>query len=58
MITDVTSPNHGPRKPERGQAPMIDTLVIHYTGMMPTLRALDWGYRRGPQHPRQKKSRH
>ena len=42
MITDFTSPNCGPRKPEQGHAPEIDTLVIHYTGMMPTLRARDW----------------
>ena len=41
MITDFTSPNCGPRKPEQGHAPEIDTLVIHYTGMMPTLRARD-----------------
>jgi len=30
------------RKPEQGLAPEIDTLVIHYTGMMPTARARDW----------------
>ena len=42
MITDFTSPNCGPRKPEQGHAPEIDTLVIHYTGMMPTTRARDW----------------
>ncbi|MBS29449.1 MAG: N-acetylmuramoyl-L-alanine amidase [Alphaproteobacteria bacterium] len=42
MITDFGSPNHGERRPERGSAPVIDTLVIHYTGMMPTLRARDW----------------
>lgn len=42
MITDFTSPNHGARKPEQGHAPEIDTLVIHYTGMMPILRARDW----------------
>lgn len=42
MITDFRSPNHGPRKPEQGVDPVIDTLVIHYTGMMPTIRARDW----------------
>lgn len=42
MIMDFVSPNHGPRKPERGIAPVIDTLVVHYTGMMPTTRARDW----------------
>lgn len=42
MITEFVSPNCGPRKPEKGIAPVIDTLVIHYTGMMPTIRARDW----------------
>lgn len=42
MITDYVSPNCNARKPERGIDPVIDTLVIHYTGMMPTTRALDW----------------
>ena len=42
MITDYRSPNHGPRRPERDHDPVIDTLVIHYTGMMPTTRARDW----------------
>ncbi|MDA0785676.1 MAG: N-acetylmuramoyl-L-alanine amidase [Proteobacteria bacterium] len=42
MNTDYQSPNCGARKPEQGHAPEIDTLVIHYTGMMPTTRARDW----------------
>jgi N-acetylmuramoyl-L-alanine amidase len=42
MITEFRSPNIGARKSEKGIAPVIDTLVIHYTGMMPTLRARDW----------------
>lgn len=42
MITDFSSPNCNARKPERGMDPIIDTLVIHYTGMMPTIRARDW----------------
>ena len=42
MITAFTSPNCGARKPEQGHPPEIDTLVIHYTGMMPTERARDW----------------
>lgn len=42
MITDYVSPNCNARKPERGVDPVIDTLVIHYTGMMPTTRARDW----------------
>ncbi|MEP4380323.1 MAG: N-acetylmuramoyl-L-alanine amidase [Alphaproteobacteria bacterium] len=42
MITEYRSPNCGARKPEQGHAPEIDTLVIHYTGMMPTVRARDW----------------
>lgn len=42
MITEFRSPNFGPRKAENGIAPVIDTLVIHYTGMMPTVRARDW----------------
>lgn len=42
MITDFSSPNCNARKPEQGLDPIIDTLVIHYTGMMPTIRARDW----------------
>ena len=42
MIKDFTSPNYNARKPEKGIAPIIDTLVIHYTGIMPTTRARDW----------------
>ena len=42
MITEFKSPNCGTRKPEQGHVPEIDTLVIHYTGMMPTERARDW----------------
>ena len=42
MITEFCSPNHGVRKAEKGIDPVIDTLVIHYTGMMPTIRARDW----------------
>jgi N-acetylmuramoyl-L-alanine amidase len=42
MITEYTSPNFNARKPERGIDPVIDTLVIHYTGMMPTTRSRDW----------------
>jgi N-acetylmuramoyl-L-alanine amidase len=42
MITEFKSPNCGARKPEQGHAPEIDTLVFHYTGMMPTERARDW----------------
>ena len=42
MITEFRSPNHGVRKAEKGIDPVIDTLVIHYTGMMPTIRARDW----------------
>ena len=42
MITEYRSPNCGARKPEQGHPPEIDTLVIHYTGMMPTDRARDW----------------
>lgn len=42
MIIAFKSPNCGARKPEQGRAPEIDTLVIHYTGMMPTERARDW----------------
>jgi N-acetylmuramoyl-L-alanine amidase len=42
IITEFRSPNCNARKPERGLDPMIDTLVIHYTGMMLTERARDW----------------
>jgi N-acetylmuramoyl-L-alanine amidase len=42
MITEFRSPNCNARKPEQGIDPVIDTLVIHYTGMMPTTRARDW----------------
>ena len=42
MITEFRSPNCNARKPEQGIEPVIDTLLIHYTGMMPTTRALDW----------------
>ncbi|MCX8230469.1 MAG: N-acetylmuramoyl-L-alanine amidase [Alphaproteobacteria bacterium] len=42
MITEFTSPNCNARKAEKRIAPVIDTLVIHYTGMMPTSRARDW----------------
>ncbi len=41
-ITDRPSPNHGERLPEGGSAAVIDMLVIHYTGMVPDARALDW----------------
>ncbi|MBO6782174.1 MAG: N-acetylmuramoyl-L-alanine amidase [Alphaproteobacteria bacterium] len=42
MITEHASPNCNARKAERGQHPVIDTLVIHYTGMVPTWRARNW----------------
>lgn len=42
MITEFKSPNCDARKPEQDRTPEIDTLVIHYTGMMPTERARDW----------------
>lgn len=41
-ITDRPSPNHGERLPEGGDAVVIDMLVIHYTGMVPDAKALDW----------------
>ncbi|NNE85076.1 MAG: N-acetylmuramoyl-L-alanine amidase [Alphaproteobacteria bacterium] len=41
-ITDRPSPNHGERLPAGGDAVVIDMLVIHYTGMVPDAKALDW----------------
>jgi len=41
-ITDRPSPNHGERIAEGGGAVVIDMLVIHYTGMVPDAKALDW----------------
>lgn len=41
-LTDRPSPNHGERLPEDGDAVAIDMLVIHYTGMVPDAKALDW----------------
>lgn len=41
-VTDRPSPNHGERLAERGGAVVIDMLVIHYTGMVPDAKALDW----------------
>jgi N-acetylmuramoyl-L-alanine amidase len=41
-VTDRPSPNHGERLAEGGNAMVIDILVIHYTGMAPDARALDW----------------
>jgi N-acetylmuramoyl-L-alanine amidase len=41
-VTDRPSPNHGDRFAEGGDAMVIDMLVIHYTGMAPDARALDW----------------
>ena len=41
-ITERPSPNHGERLPEGGGAVVVDMLVIHYTGMVPDARALDW----------------
>ncbi|MCZ6587329.1 MAG: N-acetylmuramoyl-L-alanine amidase [Alphaproteobacteria bacterium] len=41
-LTDRPSPNHDERLPEDGGAAAIDMLVIHYTGMVPDARALDW----------------
>ena len=42
-IVERPSPNHGERLPEGGSgAPVIDMLVIHYTGMVPDAKALDW----------------
>ncbi len=41
-LTDRPSPNHSERLPEDGGAAVIDMLVIHYTGMVPDARALDW----------------
>ena len=42
ILTDRPSPNHGERLPEGGDGVVIDMLVIHYTGMVPDTRALDW----------------
>jgi N-acetylmuramoyl-L-alanine amidase len=41
-LLDRPSPNHGERLPEGGGAVVVDMLVIHYTGMVPDERALDW----------------
>lgn len=41
-ITEHPSPNHGERLAEGGGAPVIDMLVIHYTGMVPDAKALAW----------------
>ena len=41
-LTDRPSPNHGERLAEGGGAVVIDMLVMHYTGMVPGARALDW----------------
>ena len=41
-LTDRPSPNHGERRPAGGDAVAIDMLVIHYTGMVPDAKALDW----------------
>jgi len=41
-VIDRPSPNHGERVAEGGGAVAIDMLVIHYTGMAPDARALDW----------------
>jgi len=41
-VTDRPSPNHGERVAEGGGAVVSDMLVIHYTGMAPDARALDW----------------
>ena len=41
-ITERPSPNHGERLPESGAAVVVDMLVVHYTGMVPDARALDW----------------
>lgn len=39
---DRPSPNHGERLPEGGGTAVIGMLVIHYAGMVPDDRALDW----------------
>ncbi|NKB49455.1 MAG: N-acetylmuramoyl-L-alanine amidase [Alphaproteobacteria bacterium] len=41
-IIDRRSPNHGERLAEGVGDVVIDMLVIHYTGMVPDARALDW----------------
>lgn len=41
-ITERPSPNHGERLREGSNAVVIDMLVIHYTGMVPGAKALDW----------------
>lgn len=41
-IIEHPSPNHNERRGEGGHPPVTDMLVIHYTGMMPCERALDW----------------
>ena len=41
-LTDLPSPNHGERLPEGAGAVAIDMLVLHYTGMVPDAKALDW----------------
>ncbi len=41
-IIDRPSPNHGERLPEGGGDVAVDMLVIHYTGMVPDAKALDW----------------
>lgn len=45
-VTDRPSPNHGERLAEDGGpesgVPAINMLVIHYTGMAPDAKALDW----------------
>jgi N-acetylmuramoyl-L-alanine amidase len=42
IVTERPSPNHGERLPEGGGAVGVDMLVLHYTGMLPDARALDW----------------
>mgnify|MGYP001210147729 CR=1 FL=1 len=41
-VSDRPSPNHGERLAEGGGTVVIDMLVIHYTGMIPDAKALDW----------------
>ena len=41
-FTDRPSPNHGERLPEGGGVVVVDMLVIHYTGMLPDAKALEW----------------
>lgn len=41
-ITERPSPNHGARLLEGDDVAVIDMLVIHYTGMVPDERALEW----------------